>query len=513
MHPAVETLAAMARNHGQDLRHVLTCPRCRDLLTQLLDPETEAGSDSPNSADVPEALLSAQVLAQRLLDRSFDILRESDQQRAAARAKARFLYQELLNFPPDVRLDVVDSQSRFLTVEIGELLLSDAQEAFEADPLQANHLAALAVAILERISPDSARVRAGLASAYCLLADTERLRGRHGLAGDLLETAVRQLRDELLEGEPRARLCRALGDMRKEQECVDEAVALLERARALAAKAGCRDELAAATLSLGWLLLEEMETPAALEHLREAERLARSAGLHPHRQLSALHGLALGYAELVDVQNTAETRQSLEALKPRLNSPRDHILIDWIGAQIDFRLGERVKARKALEAIFHRFKDASAPFDAAAVVLELAYHSLQDETRTALTEKLARELAESGLLAPYPAAVVGFALDFATRTHRRGCYLDVLHNAVTYLDKVRFNPALPFHPLAEPDAFLLWSELSAPQRRELARTSRTELDDADEPKTRRDRCSIGWTHEALTGVRIEFPSGTAPDWS
>jgi hypothetical protein len=100
-------------------------------------------------------------------------------------------------------------------------------------------------------------------------------------------------------------------------------------------------------------------------------------------------------------------------------------------------------------------------------------------------------------------AVLLFAVRFAKG--RKGAFREVLLSAAAYVERGRFNPAVAYHPLAEPDLLLGWRELTPPQRRQAASAAGVEVDHLGEPRNRDDLRLISWTHEALTGARIELP--------
>jgi hypothetical protein len=72
-------------------------------------------------------------------------------------------------------------------------------------------------------------------------------------------------------------------------------------------------------------------------------------------------------------------------------------------------------------------------------------------------------------------------------------------------------PQKVFHPTSDPDLFLIWRDLTLRQRRQAAEAAMVGVDAAGEPRSREDLGLLSWTHEALTGVRIEIPEGRGGD--
>ena len=505
MHPGDDELQALAA-HGEVTRHVLDCLHCSQLLRDLVSPGSwQAPLDI--TGPVPGEEGPPSTLEEAVLLRALDMARRADVLAAAQKRQAQGAFEELLRHPPEARAEAVETEPRFRSLALAELALEAAEEAAEEDPPQSRHFAGLAVAILERL-PETSRSRGYHAAAYALLADAERRQGRREVAEDLLAAAVRLLRDDPLDSEPRARLCRALGELRREQGRVDEALALFTRARTLAQQTRATLELMRAGVAEGWLLLEEFEPEAALAPLRQAEELAADQRLW----LAAAHGLVLALAESGRHQELTKAVGQLAALRYVLASPRDQLRVDWIQAQVERRLGEKETARQHLEEVFERFLQAGYGIEAAGVALELAHHELDrpEETDAGRLQTLAGALAERGGLPSHLAAVMEFALLFPLRS-RTGFTHDVLRQASEYLLQARLNPALLFHPLPEPHLVFLWSHLTRPQRQQAAEAAGVTLDPLGEPRSRRDRWWITWTHEALTGVRIEVPAGNGPD--
>jgi len=501
----------------ETLRHLLTCARCRRRLSDVLfdlrlseDVEDPEGSAPPTLAAGPHL--------ETLLLQAIERL-SSDERRSQNLDQPKLLVQALLSLPYEVRIEAIEAQSRFRVPEMAEILLSEARNT--QDPLTSKHLASLAGAILG-FNYKTARRQRVEALVSCLLADAERRTGKLELADDIFRDAANALRDQPLVLEERAFLCRTLAALRQEQGGIDEALGLLEHAAMVAEELGSFHELALARLAYGWLLLDEYDAERAILPLREALSLsgfdAQAEGSEAGEAevmdtalvFSALHALALAFAELGDDEQLGETFAALEKLAPRLADPLDRIRIRWIHARAESRRNEQDLALKELEGVFESLLRLGPGHEAAVAALDLARltaeHALDDPSLPERLDQISRELLAlpAERLALHMRPVLRFALGFPTR--RAGAFLDVLLSASAYVERARYNLAYLFQPTPEPEPVMVWRDLSKLQRRKAAETAGVELDLDGYPRSVEDFLLISWTHEALTGARIQLPS-------
>jgi tetratricopeptide (TPR) repeat protein len=488
------------------LAHLLSCARCRRRLSDLvvdlgsLEGRLDAGDLVPTFETSPRT-------SQRVLLRAIE-LAQAGEGRGEAEEDRRHL-DELLQLAPGQRTLTIGSQRRFQTLGLAEILVSAARQGLDEDPRQSRHLAGLAVFLLDRIEETSGRRQLG-AAATVLLAEVECRVGRPEVGEDLLKQAAVELQDEPLALEARVSLCRSWAALRRDQGRLDEALALLERASAIAEELGSYEELAHLRLAEGWLLLDELEPERALLPLREALAHLESAE-DPHALLSAFQALALVYAEIGDHDRLADVETRILALGPRFSNLLDQVRFRWVQARIHLARPQREAAIALLEEVFHCLAAEGPGHEAALAGLELA-RSLAEAEEGATPEAL-REIV--GVLAGLPpdrlpshlVAPILFALRLAAQ--REGAFQDALLAASVYVERGRFNPQRVFHPTSDP--FLLWHDLTPHQRRQAAGAARVDIDAAGEPRSREDLGLISWTHEALTGVRIEIPEDPGGD--
>lgn len=496
------------------LQHLLTCARCRRRLSEILfdlqgsdDGEDLEGSGPPSPVAAPhlEALLLAAIQRLSKPDRQSPNLDH-----------ANLMVQALLSLPAEMRLEAIEAQSRFKDPEMAEILLSEARAT--PDPLASKHLASLAGAILG-FNVKTSRWQRLEALISCLLADAERRAGRVDLAEDIFRDAAKALRDQSLVLEERAFLCRTLAALRQEQGGIDEALGLLEHAATVAEELGSFHELALARLAYGWLLLDEYDAERALLPLKEVLSLSGFDAAPADQGMSevdtplvfsSLHALALAFAELGEDEKLAETYAALDQLALRLSDPLDPIRIRWIHARAESRRDAPDLALQELEGVFEALlhlgpghEAALAALDLARLTAEFAFH---DPALPERLDQIARALfaLPEERLAPHLRPALQFALAFPAR--RAGAFLDVLLSASAYVECARYNPLYPFHPTPDPEIVMVWRDLSRRQRRKAAETAGVEVDADDYPRTLEDFLRIAWTHEALTGARIQVPT-------
>jgi tetratricopeptide (TPR) repeat protein len=494
---------------SEPLAHLLACARCRRRLSGLVVDlgSREEGLDAEGMVPAVEA---SPATSQRVLLRAIELAQAREGREEAEEDRRHF--DELLRLAPDQRTSAIGSQRRFQTLGLAEILVSAARQDLDEDPRRSRHLAGLGVFLLDRLEESAGSRQLG-AAATVLLAEVERRVGRPDVAEDLLKQAAVELQDEPLVLEARVSLCRTWAALRRDQGRLDEALALLERASAIAEELGSYQELARLRLTEGWLLLDELEPERALLPLREALAHFESAE-DPHALLSVLQAFALVYAETHDDDRLADVETRIEALGLRFSDPLDQVRVRWVHARIHRARSQREAAIALLEEVFHRLAAEGPGHEAALAGLELA-RSLAEAEEGATRPDALRGIA--GVLADLPpdrlpshlVAPILFALRLAAQ--REGAFQDALLAASAYVERGRFNPERVFHPTSNPDLFLLWHDLTPRQRRQAAEAAMVGVDAAGEPRSREDLRLISWTHEALTGVRIEIPEGLGGD--
>jgi tetratricopeptide (TPR) repeat protein len=486
--------------------HLLACARCRRLLSvSLFDLQApESPVDAENRPDEGISISTVETVLLRAIDR----LREDEN--PPVRPEATQLAEALLELPDHLRLDAIESQRRFHNPELVPILLKAARSSH--DPISSRHLARLAAAVLGFQNATSRRQRTE-AAIGCLLADAERRFGKLDLAEDIFRDAAQALCDQPLIIEERVVLCRTWAALRHEQRRIDEALGLLEHGAAVAEDLASYQELALTRLAYGWLLLDEFDPERSILPLKEAIALTEQ-GEDLQTAFSALHALALAFAELGDEAALESTLNDLGHLVASFPDPMDAVRVRWIRAKAEIRRNVVSAALSEMEAVFASMIRLGPGFEAAQAGIELAlmaceYRTKEEDSSVRQTlERIKRDILDlpEDRLAAHLRPPLQFALDFAIK--RIGGYIDCLLGASQYLERARFNPDYPYHPSPVADRILLWRELNRDQRHKAAQAAgvpSTALDAFGYPKDPQDFLRISWTHEALTGARIQLP--------
>ena len=270
-HPTPERLVTFLRElpvrDAALVGHLLRCPRCgmKAALEIAIAPMAATEVQAPNPTS--EGNEGYAGLFSRLA-RNAERERESF---ARDRTATEALLRDLLRPPSNqARLAQVRAKRRFHRPALAALLLTKTPES----PDERRDHAQLALAILDEApeSRGSAGQRASLrAGAYIALGDA--LRELGDLAGAdaalfLVPEFIEQTGDVL----DAADFCRALGEVRRDQERRDEAIALLARASELYEDICQSTDEARTRVELGELSLEAGEPSRALEAYLSALR-------------------------------------------------------------------------------------------------------------------------------------------------------------------------------------------------------------------------------------------------
>jgi tetratricopeptide (TPR) repeat protein len=472
----------------EPLAHLLDCPNCRRRLRELLAED-----------DLPDPKLAA--LAQTILSRAASQVARDEVRLAAETTRAAVLFDGLLRLPFEHQADAVDD-AEFSSPGFAQHLILKAEEEVE-DPGRIFHFANLSLTLLERMppGPDILRLRA---RALCLVATAQRRRGQADVAADTLHHTAELLDVEPLTAQPRALFCTTLAAVRADQHRVDEALALLERACAIAESNGEWLELAKARLAEGWLLLDELDPDEALLALRECVALIDAAA-QPELAFSAFHALALTHATLGRREDLEENLASLGKLRQYLPDRIHALRHRWIHAQALWQLGEARTAITRLRRVFSGLIEEDRPLEAAMVALELSSWALESPPqKTRMLAELLDALepaAADQRLPPWIWSVVSFTLRFAQAL--RGAFLTLILSALRYVQHAQFNSYLVFYPLPDPESIVDWSDLSIAARQETEAAAGLNLAGRC-PESPEERQLFAWAHETLTGARVRF---------
>lgn len=527
-HPDPNSFAVLVGEEGAAsperiaaLRHVLACPKCRRLLSDvlLLSEETEP-DDLPYEDVLPT---QDQAPIERFMFSLLERPAVSERAFAAEREAAAPLYDHLMELSPGARLAAVEvPDSPYATAALASLLLDASCESASTPPDRIHHLASLAAVILdhERLAgTSSSRINQLHARANVILADAHRRRGRPDTAEELLNTAALLLKDEPFEISVRAEFCRVRGLVSWDFEHIDDALGLLARGAEIAEAISDFHLLARLRCLQGSLLDDELEFEKAYSVFLEAYHLIDPEGFlaSPPKDLDLALDVLDGLLRLAAEPDLNYPEPGLVSLLQILQAfsdtyHPDPLDIQWIRAQVDHRRGDTSRAIGRLLPVFRGRLEQFQGVEAAVTALQIARWSLErateapsplDLTSISLLRKALDE-APAHSLPPALAPAVLFALDCPSLVELTGYYMEALSNAMSWLGRARFNFELPYTPTREPDLILPWNEYPLEVRRTIADRFRVSLTGDGLPETTEGASLLTWAHEVQTGNRIVF---------
>jgi tetratricopeptide (TPR) repeat protein len=460
-------------------------------LRDFLDPEVV----EPLGHGLPPSGLGEAILIQ-----ATRICAQRDREQTQEAAEGKALYERLMALEAKERPEALRTNPEFVSQGLARVLLETGEEA--TDPNVSHHLGLLALTLLDQLKLPALSVL-----GLCLVAEAQRRKGEVEAAGEILKSACLEVESEPVSSPVRARLCRGLASVRKDEDRLDEALALLARACALFEEQGEFAELAEARLEEGLIFLEELEHERALAALRAALPLVDPAA-DPRLAVAVLHALAFTCAELGRSESLREVLEALDALRKLLPERLDGLRIRWIRAQVEWRLGNLKSAVERLQRVLAALLEGGGPAaETATAALELA--RMHADKHPASPPSAYRDLllaleplAREGRLSAPLWEVCSFALGFAQKG--KGFIAEVFDRAIRHLQVAQFNPELPFYPLSDPKEVVSWQELAEGARQAAALAAGVELV-RGEPGSPAARRLLAWTEEALSGVRLQFP--------
>jgi tetratricopeptide (TPR) repeat protein len=497
--------------------HLFTCTGCRQRLVwakaaaetqgrpleETRCPPAETGREAAVPCQPAETGGEAAVL-----DRVKVVADRQDARWRGDREQAGRLYDELVALP-EVAWGTAVEQERFSSPGLADLLLAASAETVGSDAPRAEKLAALALDIAGGVDGGSfggSLVRRLHARCLCALGEARRRQGDSAAAERAFEVAGRRLGDEPMDIEERAQACRLLARLRADQERLDEAFGLLERAATLYAGLARFRELGEVLGEQGLLYLSHGEAHAALPLLREAVGHVE-ASPRPRAAIELRLGLARCYAELDQPAEADAALGAARKLYP-LFGRRERLAFLHAEAGIDALCHRLLKAVSKLTAVVHRL-GAVAPYDAAAAALDLAEIYLERGMREPLL-RLGGELALL-LASPefHPRARLVLAVTLAVLARSPDVLSsDLVERAARYFALARHAPERAFERPEGIPFELPWDELDPESLRrdlcavaglpeEMARLGAAEIDPAS-----RERLAA--VCEEILGVRIVF---------
>ncbi|MBV8201156.1 MAG: tetratricopeptide repeat protein [Acidobacteria bacterium] len=286
-----------------------------------------AAAAAGNPAGGDAATQAIERLLQRLEGRGFDAKLAAIERE---RREAPELVDELLALP-EPRRSAAAASSRYATPEVVWRLLEVSRDALPPSALEQLAQARKIAIHLVALQPGATlhvqlRVEVSCEMAHRLL-DCRDL----AAAAARLEAETAALTPDL--GYARALYCRALARLRSAERRWDEALALGDRAVRLLEAYGSDAEQAAATVELGWLLLEAGEADEAVPLFEQALPAVEAI---PYPAVTCRLGLAIGLLESGQAAGSARIESLLadaEWMIGRAGAAGDQPRLRWLATQ------------------------------------------------------------------------------------------------------------------------------------------------------------------------------------
>jgi tetratricopeptide (TPR) repeat protein len=490
----VSLVARLEDESKHSALHLLACGGCRAKALSLLEDETDPELPLP---DPFWARVQPLIASQR---------EESRRDRAAAGP----LYDELIGHSPEERSRIVRREPRFHSPGLVRLLLTASEETKEADPDQAEPLAGLALEIAQMLPLRAGEITLAelRTRAWCEIGDLRRMRGDLVGAGKAFRRAARQLAAESLDAQGRAILCRFLARLRKDQNRIDEAVALYGRAAVLFDTLEDFTELGETLIEEAELRHRELDPEGARSIFRAAMSLIE-AQRFPRAALRARYGFALCCADLGRPAEAEEILAEGRKIRGGLADPPGELRELWIRAQVAERRSDFAGAAEILRRVIEGLIAEGAVYDAALATLELAGLYVELGSGEELSRLRGGIVPLRALHDRHRAAweTLSFALAYSARGDRKSVLF--LEKAAKYLKRIRYDPDLHFHSWLKAPGGIEWDELDPALRRQLCEQAGLGSNLAERRGDQIDTAvqeRINQALEVLSGLRVHFAS-------
>jgi tetratricopeptide (TPR) repeat protein len=291
----------------------------------------------------------------------------------AERERAESLWTRLQALSPKERLRLVRSETRYQIWGLYGLILGESRKAAAVDPPAAAHLAELALAVADQLHScayGEPRIHDFRGAAWVALANARRLAADFAGCRNALQTAWEELDRGTEDPLEEAQLHSVHGSYLADTGEIEPAMAVLERARICARRAGDRHSEGRTLLQQASLLGEnEPHRSVTLAH-RALDLIDRTED--PHLELGAWHIFAFclnAVGETREAEAILESHRSLYACYPDpMTTGRLHRLEAWIARE----KGDLLKAEHCFRRQRAVFAKHGFDFDQVLAALELA---------------------------------------------------------------------------------------------------------------------------------------------
>jgi tetratricopeptide (TPR) repeat protein len=301
--------------------------------------------------------------------------------------------KELLSLTPAELSDRLDLEAPLTSRRFIAFLLSASEQQLRVDPTRSLALAELGCSIAEKMAEHPGpRSRSGQAQvrALCLAAEAcRRLRDETGAERHLALAACRIVAPT--DAPERAWLCQVEALLRWDQNRIDEAIALFDRAAAIYSEVGAPSDCADCLAGLGYLHWEQEKPDRAIVPLLLALSI-EDGERRPSRNIRLV--LALGCCYAV-TGNVPQARRILAEAVPGIAGVEDaaeHRACLLLAGQLFARVESLAEAEVFLDRARLASLAAGAPYDAGVASYELGL-VYRRTGRAGKIDGLGRELA------------------------------------------------------------------------------------------------------------------------
>jgi len=437
-----EFLLSLSREHLEVVDHLIRCADCRRRLESRKN--QYGGLLARKVADVLPWPREASDYGPAL-KKTEQLFQDRERVLAQERAEAPSLFIELTRSTPERRPLFLQSNSRFHTWGVFELLIERCWETSIRDPGYAEDLGLLALRLSESLNKSlygDALIEDLRARTWGYIGNAHRVRSNLQDAEEALSSAYAHLQKGTKDPLERAVLLDLEASLRRDQRRFDEASRLLRRAINIFLQSAQHHRAARSLVKLSTVHHYAGDPEGGIPLLYQAIEFIDS-DQEPRLLICARHNL---------IDDLAETGRYLEAQKLyRETRPLYRSFPDawtqnrrkWVKGKISRGLGQFEQAESLFLAAREGFIGEGIPYDTALASLELAM-LYAEQGRTADLKRLAEEMVPifSSLHIHREALAALAYLKQAAEAER--ATLDLVTGVAAYLRRAQHDPALRF---------------------------------------------------------------------
>jgi tetratricopeptide (TPR) repeat protein len=372
---------------------------------------------------------------------------------AKSRMEAPRLWAELKDAPPHAIQRLVQTEPRFASWGLCELLCQESKRVAAEDADRAVGLSELAVLVVDLLKEDGPIEDRWLyqlrAYAWAHLGNARRVRGDLRGAEEAFAMAEpwwqtgETVGDALGYGpvilDLKASLWIAQRRFPEALETLDQVIESYTdgdpefRDPHLAGKA---------MIQKGLAMIQMGAPESAIRLLRKAKKQVNSVR-DPRLLLCLNHNLVSSLAGTGRFNEAQEALPDVESACREIGNPLDLVRLRWVEGRIAEGLGQRDRAKEAFEEVRREFVARQMGYDAALVSLELSA-LLLEEGRTVEVKELAREMVTIFRAQSVPREALAAVLIFRRAAVKARATAELAREVAEFLGRARQEPGLRF---------------------------------------------------------------------